>query len=267
MVSGRDVWYSKRAMTSANAIHNIEDFIRILREQSDVRDAVRLEILTYELMETPSRLDTLIEIQTEMARTLTEQARIQSEQGRALAEQSKTLAEQGKTLAEHSRIQTEILAVLREHSESISDLKDDVSELKGQAAYQAAKDRYAIIAFEMGLEDSQLLTPAEIVKMSTLDGASEYARNELDSFRDCDLVIAANSPAEGRCYIAVQVSYTVAHNDISRAILHSQMITRFTGRSAYAAVAGIAVAGVTENRLASGSAHWHRIPRRAMRSR
>ena len=222
-------------MTTSNPVSTIEDVIRILREQPDIREAVRREILTDELLDLP----------------------------RQFAEMAAILREVVATLERHSEAIAEIRSDVAELKTDVSGLKTDVAELKGFATMGAAERRYDAIAFEMGLGASRLLSIGEVFQLATHEAAGEFSPSVLESFKNCDLVIVANSPIEGECYIAVQVSRTVDHSDIDRAITHSQMLTRFTGRPAYPAVAGMERAGVTERRLASGAVHWHRIPRAA----
>ena len=116
--------------------------------------------------------------------------------------------------------------------------------------------RFALIADEMGMEPVRLLDEREMLRLSRSETAlREYDVSERESFRNCDLMIEADSPDEGECYIAVQVSYTVDHGDIDRAIDHAEMMTRITGKPAHSAVAGAGRSGVTESRMESGSVH------------
>ena len=212
-------------MVTAHVIDTIEDVIRILREEPEVREAVRRQILTDELLDMPRRL------------------------------------------AEMAVVQEAMLATLREHTQLLHEHTISIGGLKGLAAFGAAKDRYRLIAFQMGINALRLLDPVEVAMMTEAEAASEFTDSELSSFADCDLVIEAESPSEGECYIVVQVSYTIDHGDISRAIRHADMATRLTGRPAYPAVAGMEQAGVTEQRLESGAVHWHRMPRREAQPR
>ena len=107
----------------------------------------------------------------------------------------------------------------------VSALRADSAEFRGFFTMGAAKERYRLIAFEMGLEARRLLDLVDLSQLAMHEAASEFSPSDLESFRNCDLVIAAESPTEGECYIAVQVSRTVAHSDIDRAITHSQMLT------------------------------------------
>ena len=154
-----------------------------------------------------------------------------------------------------------------EYTQSVAEIKSSFSWLKEMAILDRALRRYQAIALVMGLEPVRLLSPGDIAKMTLTEAAHEFDQSDLNSFRDCDLIIAAQSPSDGDCYITVQVSYTVDHSDISRAVKHAEMVTRFTGRPAFAAVSGVEQAGVAERRMASGTVGWHKIPQRLVQPR
>ena len=55
---------------SPNTVDTIEDIIRILREKPEVREAVRREILTDELLELPEKVAQIITIQQQILERL-----------------------------------------------------------------------------------------------------------------------------------------------------------------------------------------------------
>ena len=298
----------------------MEDIIRILREQPEIREAVRREILTEELLNLPRQVaemaailrDVLAtlqqhteaiaeirgdvsvlktdvsglkadmvevkadvaELKTDMVEVKVDVAELKTDMVEVKADVAELKTDMVEVKADVAELKTDMVEVKVDVAElktdmvevktGVSGLRSDVGELKGSAAMGAAKERYEVIAYEMGLQPRRLLSRGDTFQLATHEAASEYSPDDLESFRNCDLMIAAESPTEGECYIAVQVSHTVDHSDISRAIIHSQMVTRLTGRPGYAAVAGMERAGVTERRLASGTVHWHRIPKAAV---
>ena len=154
-----------------------------------------------------------------------------------------------------------------EYTQSVAEIKSGYSWLKEMAILDRALRRYEAIAVVMGLEPVRLLDPGEIVRMAMTEAAQEFDQSDLNSFRDCDLIIAAQSPSDGDCYITVEVSFTVDHSDISRAIKHAEMVTRFTGRPAFPAVSGVESADVTERRLSTDGVHMHIFPLHSIRPR
>lgn len=119
---------------------------------------------------------------------------------------------------------------------------------------------YVHIAFEMGLEPRRLLSLADVWRLTMQEAAREYADSQLDSFREC-LMIAADSPTEGECYVVAEVWGTTCNGDVGQAVENARMATRFTGRPAYPAVAAFRRAGVPRSHFASSGVHWHRLPR------
>ena len=257
-------------MTTSNPVSTIEDIIRILREQPEIREAVRREILTEELLNLPRQVAEMASILRDVLATLERHteaiAELRSDMSEVKTDVAGLKTDVSELKTDVSGLKTDVSGLKADMSEvktDVSELKTEVAELKGSDTVRTAKERYDAIAFEMGLSAPRLLSVGEIFQLATHEAASEFSPDDMESFRNCDLVIAAESPTEGECYITVQVSRTVDHRDIDRAITHSQMLTRFTGKPAYAVVAGMERAGVTERRLASGAVYWHRIPRSA----
>ena len=240
-------------MTAPNTVDTIEDVIRILREQPEVREAVRREILTDELLELPEKVAQIIRIQQQILDRLDRQDEILRQHSEILRQHSEILRQHSETLAEHGE-------KLDKHSADIDDLKSRVSRLDGLATMQAAERRFELIAMEMGLDEPRMLSLVEIARLAMSDEASDYTEGELDSFRNCDIIFVAKDPGGEESYVAVQVSTTVDHNDIDRASDHARMVTRFTDKPARPAVVGFNRAGVAERRLNSGSVHWHKMP-------
>ena len=240
-----------------NTVDTIEDIIRILREKPEVREAVRREILTDELLELPEKVAQIITIQQQILERLDgHDKRFDGIDGR--------LDGHGERLDSLETIQQKILETLDRQGRTLEKVEENQ---RGFAAMQTAERSYPLIAMNMGLTEPRLLSIVEIAEMAMGDAASEYTLDELNSFRDCDIIIAAKNADGDERYIVVQVSSTVDHGDISRAIDHAKMVERFTGRPAYPAVAGFGSVRVAERRLSSGSVHWHRLSSRGLSPR
>lgn len=198
--------------TRANTDYTLEDILRIIREQWEVREAVRREVL-------PSS-------QLEMSNNFLR---------------------------------------IRDMFQDMVVLEWDPGDsYDGLIPYLAAREyaerRYVHIAFEMGLEPRRLLSLADVWRLTMQEAAREYADSQLDSFKEC-LMIAADSPTEGECYVVAEVWGTTCYGDVGQAVENARMATRFTGRPAYPAVAAFRRAGVPRSHFASSGVHWHRLPR------
>ena len=231
-------------------IDTMEDIIRILREQPDVREEIRRLILTDELLALPAQF---IEMRKEQAEMRQEIQRI-----------SQTQTEMQQTQTEMQQAQTEMQQTQTGMQNDIRMLKDDVGVLKGLSAFAPTERRYGLIALELGLEPEDILSPVEIARLSMNDAARDIDQSALQSFRDSDLIVSARASDGELCYIAVEVSYTVGHSDIDRAIAHAELITRLTGARAFPVVSGVRAAAVAETQLGSDAIHWHQLPRKTL---
>ena len=138
--------------------------------------------------------------------------------------------------------------VFDEHRKEFLQLK---GEHRGWIAVGLADKQYEGIALDMGLEPERLVTYGELVRMTRMPAAAEYDQSQINMFRDCDLVIKAVDPeTDADTYVAVQVSYTIAHTDVTRARDCAAMLARLTGSAARAAVCGREVSNPSiESRL------------------
>ena len=142
-------------------------------------------------------------------------------------------------------------------------IKNDMATM-GLSAFAPTERRYGLIALELGLEPEDVLSPVEIARLSMNSAARDFDQSTLQSFRDSDLIIRARTSAGELRYIAVEVSYTVGHSDIDRAIAHAELITLLTGVPSFPVVSGVRPAAVAETRLDSDTIHWHQLPRKTL---
>ena len=132
---------------------------------------------------------------------------------------------------------------LSEHGKRLDGIGGNVSALKGHHIIQDARTNAAFIAGEMELEWIRTLEQVDILRIwqaaerSGLTGG--ISRNDRRSFLHSDIVIDALDSQGNECFIAVEVSYTAQARDIERAIRNASYLTRFTGRPSYMAVTGV----------------------------
>ena len=238
-------------------IETTEDIIKVLREQPDVREEIRRLILTDELLRLPAQFAEMRQDQAEMRHEIQRISQTQMEMQQSQAEMLQT---QAGMQQEQTGMRHEIQRI----SQTQIQMQNDIAELKGLSAFAPTERRYGIIALELGLEPEDLLTPLEIARLSMNDAARDIDQSALQSFRDSDLIINARHSDGQLCYIAVEVSYTVDHSDIDRAIAHAEIITQLTGAPAFPVVSGVRAAAVAEARLDSDAIHWHQLPRKAL---
>ena len=212
----------------ATKIDTIEDLIRILDDHPEWIEALRMRLLTRELLELPQRLAEFIEAANQRFDRVEERLdRVEGRQDRA------------ETL--------------------LGKLIDNVGNLKGAHAKSVAKEEADIIANSLGLRLTRLLTGQEVGELALGQDAADIPRNELLSFRRADIVMEAADAAGAPCYVAVEVSYTVNGRDTTRAIRNADMLTRFTGKPARAVVAGLQIDDRVRSDVESGAIFWHEM--------
>ena len=212
----------------ATKIDTIEDLIRVLDDHPEWLEALRMRLLTRELLELPQRLAEFIEAANQRFDRVEERLdRVEGHQDRA------------ETL--------------------LGKLIDNVGNLKGAHAKSVAKEEADIIANSLGLRLTRLLTGQEVGELALGQDAADLPRNELLSFRRADIVMEAADADGAPCYVAVEVSYTVNGRDTTRAIRNADMLTRFTGKPARAVVAGLQIDDRVRSDVESGAIFWHEM--------
>ena len=96
---------------ATTTINTIEDLVRVLDENPEWLEALRMRLLTRELIELPRRF-------AEFAASVDQRF---DEQGKVLDEHTETLAEHGKTLAEHGKTLDEHTVTLAEHGRTLDE--------------------------------------------------------------------------------------------------------------------------------------------------
>ena len=118
-------------------------------------------------------------------------------------------------------------------------LRTDIAPLKAAHARTAAVREADLMAEEQGLSFVGILGQEEIRALVRSSDTGGISKHDLRSFRLADIVLRATDRAGEECYVAVEVSYTANGRDTSRAQRNAGFLTRFTGRRAYAVVAGL----------------------------
>ncbi|MCY4581014.1 MAG: hypothetical protein OXD31_18470 [Chloroflexi bacterium] len=210
-------------MTTFNTVDELLD---ILDKDPRLLEAVRIKILTEELIKLPHDFAEFKET------TNTRFDGIDTQ-----------LNEHGKRL---DGIDTRLDGIdtrLDEHGRRLDGIGGNVSDLKGHHTIQDARTNAAFIAGEMELEWIRTLEQVDVLRIwqaaerDRLTGG--ISRNDRRSFLHSDIVIDALDSQGNECFIAVEVSYTVQARDIERAIRNASYLARFTGKPSYMAVTGV----------------------------
>ncbi len=142
---------------------------------------------------------------------------------------------------------------------SVASIRNDHGMLRGAHARSSALRETPFIASEMGFRWVNNLTAIDLLEL--IDGAdtSDIPANELRSFRRADLIVGATDQNGAPCYIAVEVSFTANGRDTSRALRNAEFLTRFTGKQAFPAVAGLRRDDRIRGLVESGNVFWYQL--------
>ena len=143
-------------------------------------------------------------------------------------------------------------------------IENDIGEIKGGHARAETIRRADIIASAMNLIYERTLSAGELDDMARENADSAIARNELESFAKADLVIKAKDGSRLTNYVAVEISYTADQRDTGRAIRNADLLTRFTGRPAYAVIASVKNDFAVNDLIGKGAIRWYEIPQRSL---
>ena len=153
----------------------------------------------------------------------------------------------------------EIRGDIKDIREDIVEIRADMGEVKGGHARTYAVRRAFSIARSVGLHQPKVLTDEDIWNITEAADTSAIPANDLHSFREADLIMEAQDDEGRTCHVAVEISYTLAGNDTSRAIRNAQYLSDFTRNPAHAVVAGRRANDRAQSDIDSGKATWFRL--------
>ena len=222
-------------------------------------------------------LETKVEVIQEDVSTLKEDVSTLKEDVSTLKEDVSTLKEDVSTLKKDvSTLKKDVSTLKKDVStlkEDVSTLKEDVSTLKTQVrsiqndvgilkgghARTAALREATTIAREMGLRRTKNLTQDDLWTLTDHANTSTIPANELKSYRRADLIMEATDSDGDLCYIAVEISFTANGRDTHRAMRNAKLLTQFTDRRAYPAVAGLRCDDRIQDLIESGTVFWYQL--------
>ena len=216
-------------------INTIEDLLRLLDENPEWVEALRARLLTQDLLDLPERFSQFV------------------------AEMQDFRAEVNRFVEATNRRFDALEARQAWYEADMKAIRRDLGVLRGSHARTAAIRHAPTIARNIGLRRTKTLSQDDMWDMTDSADTSDIHANVLDSFRRADLVMEATDAESQVCYIATEISFTIHQVDISRATRNSRFLTRFTGRPAFAAVAGEYVDEDIQDMIDSGRVFWYQL--------
>lgn len=225
-------------------INNIEDLVRVLDDNPQWVEALRVRLLTRELIELPEKFAAFI-TQTNQRFDVVDQR---------LTDELVELPEKFAEFAIQTNQRFDGLET------TVGRMGVDVGYLKGHRARDVAIYQAPIIARSMGLRRVRNLTPEDLLDITDNADTSAITRDELHSFHIADLIMEATDAQGKPCYIAVEVSFTVNGRDTNRALRNVRYLRSFTGEDAYAAVVGVHKDDRVQETLDAGEVFFYELP-------
>ena len=227
-------------MAAAPKIDSLQDLIRALDEHPEWVDELRARLLPREVLELPRILANFIAA-TDKRFEAIETRLDHLERGQARMQDDIALLKGGQAR-----------------------IREDMGLLKGGHARNVAERQAVLIVEDLGLEYVRTLNFEDITNMVRTHDTSGLGASDLRSFRLADLILEAKEQAGTTCYVAVEISFTVNGRDTRRALRNAEYLSRFTGRQAYAVVAGVHVDERIREHIAAGEVTWYRLDRNSL---
>ena len=233
-------------------INSQEDFLRALSENPQWKEAVRAQILGEELLQLPAKFDAFVERMD----TFVEEQKRHNDRMDAFVEQMTAFVEEQRRLNDRM-------------DRRMTTLSNDVGQAKEGYARFFTVQYGPVLVMELnwdrnlGLEYVRDVTRVEIASMAQKATGEDIPTPELRSFGRADLIVEATQDGD-TCYIAVEASFTGDQRDASRAQRNAALLTRFTGKPAYAVVASVRNDNDAAAEIAAGNVWWLELEEREM---
>ena len=272
-------------------INTIEDLLQVLDEHPHWLEALRARLLTRELIELPEKFAAFVEttnqrfdkvehrlgtLETDVKELKTDVKELKTDvkELKTDVKELKTDVKELKTdvtglKTDVTGLKTDVTGLKTDVKElktdvtglktDVKSLRDDMGILKGAHARNVAVEDATSIARGLGLRRTRTLSRDELWDLTETADTTDIPPNALRSFRQADLIMAATDQAGEPCYIAVEISFTANGRDTTRARRNAEFLTRFTGKPAYAVIAGLRQDNRTQPHIEAGEVCWHQL--------
>ena len=249
----------------------VEEFLEILRRQPELLEAARRLIVQDDLLALPSVLADFIEATNRNFELVNQRLERLEYDVTVLKEDVKVLKEDVAVLKEDVKELKEDVAVLKEDvkelKQDVAVLKEDVKELKGDVAtlktgqnrMQGQLDNLIGTDYErkvarrirrtadrnLSIQNAQLVQSVAITDNPLITDLSDAAvRNgiittdQADELEDADVVVKGSDSDGDEAYAVAELSVTIHHDDIDRALDRAKILQQATDKASVPAVIG-----------------------------
>ncbi|MXY07343.1 MAG: hypothetical protein F4Y61_01690 [Rhodothermaceae bacterium] len=185
---------------------------------------------------------------------------------------SREVDEQGSDLAELRGLYTSQAETIKElhcrmdkFDKTLARIGNHLGILRGSHARSEILGKLSLVAdyFSYNVLDS--LSRGDILDLSrTVAQGLAVSPGDLKSFTEADAIIKVANQNGDHIYLALEISFTVAEKDISRATRNAGYIKHATGIETFAVVAGVDILPEVQERTNAGEALFYPIPAREL---
>ena len=147
-------------------------------------------------------------------------------------------------------------------SEKLDGLRDDIGLVKGGHARAEMLRKVSLIADELNYQTVTELPRSTIIALARSALTAGMARNEVESFRNADLILLGQHENGLPGYLAIEVSFTVNASDVRRAMRNAGYLQQYTGLESRPVVAGIEFLPEARREADEGAVHVYPIASR-----
>ncbi len=238
-------------------INTIEDLMQVLDDHPQWLEAMRVRLLTRELIDLPRVVANLATSTDQRFDAVDQRFDAVDQRFEAVDRRFDAVDQRFEAVDQRfDAVDRRFDSVDRQ----IQAIRQDIGPLKAAHARNAAERDAAIIADGVGLRLVRTLSREEIGALLRPEDIAGMPRNERVSFLRADIIMETTNVTGELSYVAVEVSFTIDERDTTRAIRNAELLTRITGRQARAAVAGLRLDDRARGSIDAGDVFWCEIP-------
>ena len=242
--------------------NTVDELIRILDDDPQLREALRARLLPQELLDLPAAHAAFV---AETRAFIAGMEEFRAETQAFIAEMREFVAATNRRM---DSLETRM-------DRGFNRLNHDIGTLRGNFAENAVRRQAITIAFGIGNAngfnfDETTLKPLDrdaLVRKAADSGLiPSIPQSERASFYVSDFIAEVRDEAGETHYIVVEASYTCDKRDTDRAISHAALMTTFTQKRAWAVIAGARLDSEIQDIVESGEVFWFRFEQDEFRS-
>ena len=225
--------------------NTVDELIRILDEDPQLREALRARLLTRELLDLPAAHAAFV---AEM---------------RSFASETQAFVAEMRVFVAATNRRLDSLEARMDRG--FNRLNHDIGTLRGNYAENAVRRQAITIAFGVGDAkgfkfDETTLKPLDrdaLVRKASESGLiAAIPRSERASFYVSDFVAEVQDETGETHYIVVEASFTCDKRDTDRVIAHAELMTTFTKKRAWPVIAGARLDDEIQRIVETGNVFW-----------